>query len=286
MPHIQNRGERELSKYESMSVEALEQLLRDDFSKPEGEESDTEKLLYITEVLAQRRKDRKEGVSPAQAWESFRQNYDTENEECYDSESVPASKKRSGGYWIRGLIAAAAVLVLIIGGSVTARAFKFDFWGIIANWSKETFHFGSATKITDIQETVEVDPPSCTGLQEALLEYKVTLALAPTWFPEGYEEDEVRVIETPSTRVFATQYQHGEKIIIVRLSGYTSNNSLYIEQSCELIEIYPRAGIDYHIFDNNGQMCAVWINENFECYIMGPLSVAEIKEMIDSIGKG
>lgn len=286
MPHIQNRGVRDFSKYDAMSDEALEQLLRDDFSKPEGEESDTEELIYITEVLAQRRKERKEDISPVQAWESFQQNYYTEDEDPCVSEIVPASKKKGSGHWRRGLVAAAAVLVLIVGGSITAHAFKFDLWGIFVNWRKETFHFGSATNATDSQDVGEADPPKYTGLQEALLEYEIDLALAPTWLPDGYEEGEVRFTEMPSRRVFTTQYRRGDESIRVRISNYANADSLQIEQSGELIEIYVSDGIDYYIFSNHDQLRAAWINESYECFIMGPLSVTEIKIIIDSIGKG
>ena len=74
--------------------------------------------------------------------------------------------------------------------------------------------------------------------------------------------------------------------ILVRIADYLDGSPTQIEQSDTLIEVYSVADIDYYIFENEGQLQAVWINGNFECYISGPLTLSEIKQMIDSIEKG
>jgi hypothetical protein len=286
MPDIQICGERDFSAYDSMSDEDLENLLRDDFSKLEGEKSDTDMLLYITEVLAKRRKERKEGKSPAEAWESFEQNYYTENDDFCISESVPASQNRGRGRWKWGLVATAAVLMLVIGTSVTAKAFKFDLWGTFAKWTKETFYFSSSDQPDISAAPNRSDIREYTGLQEVLAEYNISTALAPTWLPEGYEEVSIRTYETPERRNFVAQYKNKDNSIRIRISNYLNSDPSQIEQSDSLVEIYRSDGIDYYIFRNYDQLRAAWINGNYECVIMGPLSMSEIKEMIDSIGKG
>ena len=70
MPDTQNRNEDVFAKYNAMSTEELQQILREDASKPEGqEETSTEALFYIMEVLAQRRRARNEGKTPEEALE-------------------------------------------------------------------------------------------------------------------------------------------------------------------------------------------------------------------------
>ena len=150
MPDTRNRRDSEFVKYDAMSTEELQQLLREDASKPVGEESDTDVLFYVMEVLAKRRKERNEGKSPEEALESFKKHYNTENEISSDSERVPAAPKRSGiGRWMKGLIAAAAVFAFVIGGSLTANAIGFDLWEVIAKWTQETFHLGYADQIEE-----------------------------------------------------------------------------------------------------------------------------------------
>lgn len=94
MPDTRNRRDNEFAKYDAMSTEELQQLLREDASKPVGEESDTDALFYMMEVLAKRRKERNEGKSPEEALESFKMHYHTDNEISSDSESVPAAPDR------------------------------------------------------------------------------------------------------------------------------------------------------------------------------------------------
>ena len=59
-----------------------------------------------------------------------------------------------------------------------------------------------------------------------------------------------------------------------------------IEQSDSLVELYEVDDIKYYIIANNEQLRAAWVVDSFECYISGPLSVEELKQMINSIEKG
>ena len=286
MPDTRNRRDDEFAKYDAMSTEELQQLLREDASKPVGEESDTDVLFYVMEVLAKRRKERNEGKSPEEALESFKKHYNTENEISSDSERVPAAPKRCGiGHWMKSLIAAAAVFVFVIGGSLTANAMGFDLWEVIAMWTQETFHFVYAgDENTDAPEKDYLTPYA--GLQAILELHGVDVALVPTWIPEGYTEVDVSVEETPKQRRFAAKYQSGDDKIRIRIADYLDTAPSQIEQSDSLIEVYQSNGVDYYIFNNYDQIKAVWINDSFECYIMGPLELSEIKEVIDSIAKG
>ena len=123
-------------------------------------------------------------------------------------------------------------------------------------------------------------------MQSALIDYDIPLQLAPSWIPDGYIEGEVRITDSPVQRLFMVSYDCGDRSIRVRIANYLNSNPTQIEQSDSLLEIYNVNGIDYYIFDNLSQLKAVWINENYECYISGPLSMEEIKSMVDSIGKG
>ena len=287
MPNTRNRRDSEFAKYDAMSTEELQRLLREDASKPVGEESDTDVLFYVMEVLAKRRKERNERKFPEEALESFKKHYNTENKISSDSESVPvAPKRRSIGRWLQGLAAAAAILVFIIGGSITAQAMGFDLWEIIAKWTQETFHFGY---YGDVEKSDDPSPDyanPCASLQEALDKNSITAALVPTWIPNGYIEDAVEITQTPKHRAYKARYECGENIIAIRIAEYLDSYPMQIEKSDDLIEIYSSNGVDYYIFQNYNQLKAVWNNEHFECYIAGPITISEMKEMIDSIEKG
>lgn len=287
MPDSLDRRDEKFAKYDAMSTDELQQILRDDASKSEGAESDTETLFYVMEVLAKRRQARNEGKSPEEALESFKQNYYTENDISSVSESTTvAFKPSSRGRWRRGLIAAAAMLVIVIGSSITANAIGFDLWEVIAKWTQETFHFGYAGQIDESNAPSPSYAYPCSTFQEALDKANITPDLVPTWMPEEYHESDIRITDTPKQRMFIAKYEYGDNTIMIRIADYLDGTPMQIEKSDSLIEVYKSANIDYYIFDNDGYIQAVWINENYECFISGPLSTAEIEKMIDSIKKG
>lgn len=287
MPDSLNRRDEKFAKYDAMSTDELQQILRDDASNSEGAEYDTETLFYVMEVLAKRRQARNEGKSPEEALESFKQNYYTENDISSVSERTTAAfKPSSRGRWRRGLIAAAAMLVIVIGSSITANAMGFDLWEVIAKWTQETFHFGHAGDVDNLDEPDANDDTPFEGLQEALEQLDIHAELVPTWIPDGFVESDVKVYDTPKQRQIVAQYEYNDKSIRIRITDYLDAHPVQIEQSESLLEIYLSNDIDYYIFENEEQVQAVWIIDNFECYISGPVTLSEIKEIIDSIKKG
>ena len=287
MPDSLNRRDEKFAKYDAMSTDELQQILRDDASKSEGAESDTEALFYVMEVLAKRRQARNEGKSPEEALESFKQNYYTENDISSVSESTTAAfKPSSRGRWRRGLIAAAAMLVIVIGSSITANAMGFDLWEVIAKWTQETFHFGYASQVEESNNPSPNFDHPCASLQEALDNYDIDADLLPSWIPDGYIEVDVKTTQSPKQRLFTAVYMSDSNTIRIRIADYLDMFPSQIEQSDSLVEIYGSGDIDYYIFCNEDQLQAVWIYDNFECYISGPLTLTEIKTIIDSIEKG
>ena len=129
----------DLAKYDAMTTEQLEEILRLDAEMPDGQESDTDKILYIMEVLAERKRNSSHaGKTALEAYESFKQNYMPET----DNNIIPMQTKRRASRWVRRLTAAAAVLAILLVGSVTASAFGFNVWKAVVQWTQETFHFG------------------------------------------------------------------------------------------------------------------------------------------------
>ena len=177
----------------------------------------------------------------------------------------------------------AAMLVLVICSSITANAMGFELWEVIVKWTQETFHFGY---VGEIEETNAPSPDydnPCASLQEALDKYDIAVSIVPTWIPVGYQEGEIKSFQTPTQRQFVAQYQKGDDSIRIRITDYSDTHPVQVEQSDSLVEIYSLNNIDYYIFSNEDQLQAVWVIEHFECYISGPLTLTEIKEIINSI---
>lgn len=282
MPNTQNRGNKELSRFDNMKDEELEELLRLDAQKTEGEESDLETILYVMEVLAARKRNSdNSGKTAQEAFKSFKENYmphtDSETEE--NSVHSPTRQPRR---WLRSLSAVAAALAIVVMCSVTANAWGFDIWGTVAKWTQETFSFGNGSELHLTEPTVE-GPGEMSALQQELVKQKIQTPLVPAWFPEGYELADVRVDETPVQLTIIAIYRNGEQEIKIQIRRYLGADPQLVEKSGSLVEVYEADGITYYIFSNYGQLRAAWINESYECYISGELTVEEAKRMIDSI---
>lgn len=279
-------GIRDFSKYDTMETEALEEILRLDSEAPEGQESDTEELLYVMEVLANRRNTDNTGKTALEAWESFLQHYLPEEKDCmkHTSEDKPSVKPFRP--WLRRLTAAAAVIVLLVSIPLAANALGWeDIWNAVAKWAKETFSFVSGDQ-PEVSEPSPDNVKQYESLQEVLAATDQEFDFVPTWIPEGYELDNIIIDENPMQKVYTAFYHCEEKIMMITVRSYLNGESEKVEIDDTLLEIYEASGTEYYIFENAGQLRAVWIKDTYECYVSGALTIEEIKTMIDSIGKG
>ena len=281
MSEKQSRGIGDLSKYDAMTTEELEEILRLDAEAPEEQESDIEMILYIMEVLTERKRNNSHtGKTALEAYESFVENYMPETED-----STPASKrtvpfKRTCPRCLRSLTAAAAVLVILVLGTVTAKAFGINVWQAVVKWTQDTFHVGEWDN-----SNANYNLPY-TSLQEALEKGKISASIAPTWFPDDYELVDIKVDHSPLQNKYLAKYANGEQSLIITVQDYLDNEPFYVEQSDGLVEEYEASGILYYLFSDVNLTKAKWINGSYECSISGNLTIEELKTMIDSIEKG
>ncbi len=284
MSDILNRGNRDFSKYDSMETEKLEEILRLDSEAPEGTETDTDKILYIMEVLSERNKTHSAGKTAQQAWEEFNQYYRPQEEPIFYTPQTKPAKPRQP--WLRRLATVAAVVALVVGLSATAKAFSWgEMWDAVAKWAKETFSFvGSGYE--DPTEPAPEQTQQYTSLQEALSASGYKTDFIPTQIPDGYILQEIVVDETPMQNIYAAYYKKDNIDLIITVRSHLGGEPEKVEIDEDLKEIYVRDGREYYIFTNNFQLRTVWIDGSYECYISGGMTVDEIKTMINSIGKG
>lgn len=281
MSESRSRGTRDFSKYDAMDTQTLEEILRLDAESPEGSGSDTELLLYVMGVLADRRHENNAGKTAQEAWESFQQNY--------APEKAPSEGKKSAGKsirWLRRLTAAVAAVVLVVLLPLTAEAFSWkDVWNVVAKWAKETFSFVGSDAAT-VSEPVPDYDGECTSLQEFLEKNLITSSLAPTCIPDGFVLATLKKDVTPTQEVYIAQYVCNDKELRIRIQTFVDTDMRSLEVEADNAEIYTASGIDYYIFHNERQTQAIWLIATYECTISGDISIDQAKEMINSIGKG
>lgn len=141
---------RDFSKFDEMSTEELNEILRQDSQLPDGEDSDTDAILYIMGVIAKRNQElpSSDFGDVNHAWSSFNKNYRfASSEGCslfdFDDEPqlngtsdktqilrpAPRSNTRPRKWVLRTARILAAVIAVLLATSLTAYAFGFELWG-------------------------------------------------------------------------------------------------------------------------------------------------------------
>ena len=182
--------------------------------------------------------------------------------------------------WVRSLTATAAVIAILLVSSVTAKAFGFNFWKTVIQWTQETFHFGQWGD-SNTNNKLQFD-----SLQDALEQGKISVDLVPTWIPDGFALTDITVEQTPLKITYTAIYTNVEKELVITVRDYLDKSPYYVEQSDGLVEEYKVSSITYYLFSNLEYNRAVWLYGSYECDISGDVAIEELKIMIDSIRKG
>lgn len=269
------------SRYDCMTTEELQEILRKHAHGELETEPDTEELFKIMEVLSVRRQntDSLAFRSVEEAFADFCEHY------------MPKEKEKSRpkviGFSNRVFKTVAAVLaialVLTVGTTLTAKAFHIDIWSKFASWTKEVFQFAENPQETNAAKLEPEYNLELKSLQDALAQQKITERIVPNWLPEGYVYKDLTVKSSPKVRTISAVFVKNDERLIITIRQKIGVPANQVETSDDLIEIYTVNGIDYYIFSNNAKLQAAWTIGEFECIIIGQITLDEMKAMINSI---
>lgn len=269
-------------RYNEMTTEQLREILRKHAHGELEIEPDTEELFYIMEVLANRENENpeKQIKSTEEAYATFVKHYAPEMAE---EKPIPFSKRGTvATRWMKRVAVVAIVFVALTTAAVSAKAFAPDFWEKVASWTKEFFRFedvdGTQGQTPDDKNNVELD-----SLREALGQHNIEEYLMPNWIPAGYICASVNAKETPKARSISAVYEKDSEQLIIQMRQVFGAKPQQIEKSDNLVEIYNADGVDYYIFSNNKTLQTAWIVGEYECIIIGKLTLEDMKKVIDSI---
>lgn len=271
----------EISRFDSISTEELQEILRKHAHGELETEPDTQELLEIMEVLSQRRQksDPQAFQSDEEAYAQFREHYMPKEQKDGKPKVIPFPKR------ILRTVAAvlAVVLILAVGTAVTVEAIRVNVLGKVATWTKDVFHFADVENGTMATNPSGETNLGCDSLQDLLKMEYITERLAPTWIPEGYQMKDLQVITSSCVLNMSATYEKNDEILIIKIRQTHGVPATMIEKNGDLMEIYIVNGVDYYIFYNSTGMQAAWIVGEFECLIAGNITLEEMKAMIDSI---
>ena len=271
----------DLSRFDSMSTEELQEILRKHTHGELETEPDTQDLFEIMEVLSKRRQQQNPQAfrSDEEAFAEFRKHYMPK-----ESRTVAQHKATKLPSRLLRTMAAvlAIVLILTAGTTITAKALNYDIWRKLANWTTEIFHFtnSNSPSLTEPSKTVNVE---FDHLREALASFGIEEDIIPSWLPDGYTHEDITVIQSPKETSVHAIYENNNLELIIRIRQSIGVEPEQIEKNDELLEIYTVDGVEYYIFSNTETLHTTWILGEIECQIVGKITIEEMKAMIDSI---
>lgn len=175
---------------------------------------------------------------------------------------------------LRVAMIAAAMVVFIILATVTASAFGYDLWGWVPRWNDEVLSFGGEE--SESNEFYDSSP-----IVKALEEYGIDEPIFPHWIPEGFILDYSEIDNDP---VFLHEgYSKDNQFLSITVEPSSSALTYLYQKEDKLPLEYSSNNITYYIIVDVDQYTAIWQADDFSVYIVGNISLDEMKHVLDSV---
>ncbi len=299
MAESTRQKDRDHSKFDNMSTAELNEYLRQDSY---CEDSNLDDILYVMEVLERREKEDGNYSPPdvQKAWAEFQKYYNTEDNDGkplhdFDDEDddeptaeiISIKKARKGlNRSIKSIISVAAVLCVILAGSVTAKALGYDIWDAIIVWTKDTFGFETTVNEPKPSEYVKQIPEELVDLKNLMTEHSLSDELIPSYIPDGYKILNLQYADLADADSIFCQLSNGSNDIMLMYSMYSGDSaSFQLEKDDLSPEKYESGGTTYYLMSNMDDYIVTWLSDNVECTISGIPSRDEALKMIASLNQ-
>lgn len=277
----QRSGIEQSAAYKDMSLEELERLMENSFYKGDA---DYETLKEMLTAYKERQGSR--ATDATATWDDFQKNYAERKEKIplpfelsadNPKQTVTVKKQRKPVKWMRllrvGEIAASIIAFFLL---VDTFAFGGQYRRSFIHWSSELMSSSDNVGNVQIDENLR-------SLHKALKQHDISEKLAPVWVPDGFiVKGDTLVDETPTKVVFSQHLASGTRSLLIQIVSFRSAASSLYEVDDGVV-IYTRNGINHSIAPNEDKVLAYWTNGNFECYIIGDITVEDAERMINSV---
>ena len=280
------------SMFDKMSTEELEEILRMDSYGAETDKYDTDAILYIMEVVANRQNSSAEEKSAQveQALAEFKEWYlpsVREGSTLYQSDENRAhlaelpirQTRKSLRSIVRRVGLVAAVIIVIFAIMITAQATGIDIFGAIARWTDEIFYFTTANE----QQNQEW----FSDYQDAFEEAGPFSQYIPTWIPEEFVPGEPYISQMRThTELYLPFEKSGGQYIDVSIAIFdsvTSIDTYFFQKDSGKVNQYEVNGKTIYLFSNYDILNGICLDGNAMIDIGGTLSLNDIQAIFDSI---
>lgn len=273
-------------KLELLDTETLKELIRTDCYT---EDLDEECILYALRIISSRehpQPDRAQEVD--RAWGRFQEEYCTpegEGQSLYDStpqleqhEEESPRKRRSLRRLPRRVAVVAAVICTLFATMLVAQAAGLDLWGVIVQWSEETFRF-----------TYQGDVPSSSWMEgREELEGLELNDYLPTWIPEGYTVEEIQPYEYHEwSNAVITFSGEGMPTFYLCVDVYENLGQMqyttFEKDDAPVQKQRLSNGATVYFYTNGGYEHSIYQNQNVVCSISGDIPQEMAMKIYESI---
>ena len=180
----------------------------------------------------------------------------------------------------RTALVACLAIVSVLGLMIVAQAAGIDVFGTVARWTDEVFSLGTV-RSNGVGYILPEEPAEYGTLQEALDAYQVTEVSAPTWVPDGYVLELVKVKYWEDSRrlSFHCEYANGDDLLLIEIGSYQNEPNMQIEKTDAPVEIVEADGRTVYLLENKNNCTAAWATEHFEFCIFGVVEKTELKQI-------
>lgn len=275
-----------VQKADETLLEELEDILD---KTPEAEIDEATINAYLSALDEKHPLERK--FNAARSWEVLKESQPLMFQTTADESNDTRPKKKHGNtirLWPR--MAAAAVAAVMVG-MVCVQAAGFNVFQAFARWSEETFSFVFSGTVAEDgvseskhDELRAAEKMEFSNMQEALDYFDIPLS-APTWMPDGYEEDTTTVNLLCGSLNLMGGYlseDHAISISYFEIREDVAIESEYEKDSRDCVE-YEHNSTTYYIMHNLNSLNVAWVSNGFECSIDGPITEEDAQKIIDSI---
>lgn len=295
------KRDRRFANLNRLSTEQLEELLRTAPLLPDSQET-SEYYDAIEEVILQRETEHPTGriQDVDSAWAEFQEQYLSstgESARLYPEErsemstfSVKTNKSHAKNIF-RKVVPIAAAIAVAFMSMIVAQAAGVDIFGSLARWTEETFHFNGGYSTPAAEGTrPQVEDETYLAIQAEVDKLDIDVPVVPTWFPDGYELQEIQLPDPDITAwkdincCFKNKDSQTFFLSIARYEEDYDISSIVFEKDGQQVTEYLGGDKLFYIMSNNSRRTATWSDGHIVVSFNGELSEDTIKIIIDSIG--
>ena len=296
------KNNRRYENLKRLSTEELESMLRTAPFLSDSQET-SEYYDAIEEVILERETETPTGrlSDLDSSWEEFKQQYASaegrgmrlypEEERSEVSVLSTESNKPLARSLFRKVVPLAAVIAVVFMTMIAVQAAGVDVFGSLARWTEETFRFtgGDSTPAADGTRP-QVEDETYLAIQAEVDKLGIDVPVVPTWFPDGYELQEIQSSNPDITEwkgVDCLFRNENSQTLRFRITKYEEDydiSSIVFEKDGQQVTEYIGGDKLFYIMSNNSRKTATWSDGQLVVSINGEFSQDIMKTMIDSIG--